>query len=586
MSYTIEGHTADYKIKVKGKTLEEAFKSALLGMFFYVKKRCDNKDRNVSRDIALESSSPTFLLIEFLSECLRLSQVNKEVYTDIEFKDFAPNKILARVKGCKVKSFDDEIKAVTYHEADLKQDKNGAWGTNEYLWEIPKSFQKEMLAPARIYASEKLLLQILRDRSIQQLINTASIPGIQKYALVMPDAHEGYGFPIGRVAATSYPDGYICPGGIGYDINCGVRLLKARQNAKDINHMLDSLANAFYSEIPSGVGKGGSIVLSKNDLDDVLADGVSWAIKRGYGEEADLFNIESSGSLKEADPKAVSKHAKERGIVQLGTMGAGNHFVEIGRVDEIFDENAAKDFGLSLNQITIMIYTGSRGLGHQVASDYLKIVLEASSAQNIHLKDPELTGSSLQLPEGKQYFSAMCAAANFAWANRQLITHIVRNIWKKTFGADSDLSILYDVAHNIAKIEEHDIFGKKKKVIVHRKGATRAFWGQPVIIPGSIGSSSYVLRGTKQNLEETFGSTCHGAGRSMSRHAAQKEFDYNKLDSELKLDNIHIRTGSKKGLVEEAPKAYKDIDEVIRTVVNANIAEKIAKLEPLAVIKG
>lgn len=453
----------------------------------------------------------------------------------------------------------------------------------DWLWEIPRSFRGDMRVPARIFASEKMLADILKDHSLDQLINVSTLPGIQKYALAMPDIHEGYGFPIGGVAATSYPDGIISPGGIGYDINCGVRLLVSNLNFKEIGPHLELLASAFQREIPAGVGRGGIVKLNIRELDKVLKDGVKSTIGQGYGEKDDLEHLESAGCLPEADPDMVSARAKERGRDQLGTMGAGNHFVEIDRIEQIYDGQQADEFGLIQDQIVILIHTGSRGLGHQVCTDHLKVMVKAMPEYQISLPDLELAGVPFSSPEGTNYFGAMSAAANFAWANRQLITHEVRTAWQKVLGSSGGhLRILYDVAHNIAKIEEHD----GKKVIVHRKGATRAFEGQPVIIPGSMGTASYVLVGTKESLKISFGSACHGAGRRMSRQAAVRAVNPHELKKSLESSGIHLRSGSPRDFAEEAPIAYKDVDEVVAVVDQAKIARKVARLKPIAVIKG
>ncbi|MBU1159661.1 RtcB family protein [Patescibacteria group bacterium] len=455
---------------------------------------------------------------------------------------------------------------------------------NDYLWEI-KGFR------ARFYASEKMLDEIFRDRSLQQLINVTSLPGIRGYALAMPDMHEGYGFPIGGVAAMDYETGVISPGGIGYDINCGVRLLRSDKNFEEIKNHIESLSQKLYQKIPSGVGRGGKLRLNNQELDEVLENGVQWAAQKGFGDEEDLKHIESEGKLKEARADAVFEHAKNRGRDQIGTMGAGNHFVEVDVVDGIFHEEQARILGLFKNQVVILIHTGSRGLGHQVATDYIKIMVRALSKYNIKIPDLELACAPFSSKEGQQYFSAMSAAANFAWLNRQMITWHVRKVWKELFG-DEKLSLVYDVAHNIAKIEEHSINVKtqisnvKTKVIVHRKGATRAFPEQPVIIPGSMGTASYVLVGTEQAMKQSFGSTCHGAGRRMSRHAALRQVQGMQIKEELAHKGITIKTGSIKGLAEEAPLAYKDIDDVIEVVHNAGIAKKVARLRPIAVIKG
>lgn len=478
--------------------------------------------------------------------------------------------------------------------------KNDLVRITDYLWEIPQTYRGDMRVPARIYADEKMLELILRDRSLEQLVNVATLPQIQKAAYAMPDAHEGYGFPIGGVAATKWPDGVISPGGIGYDINCGVRLLKTNVAFEEIEDFLDRLAEQFYRSVPSGVGIGGKLKLSREKLDEVLRGGAEWAVKEGYGEEDDLRHIESFGKLANADPGAVSDHAKNRGRDQLGTLGAGNHFLEIDRVDQIFDEEHAKAFGLFNGQIVILIHTGSRGLGHQVATDHIRAMLKAMPRYGIEVPDRELVCVPLSSSEGTDYFNAMAAAANFAWANRQLITWGVRQVWRGLFGdSKGELSLLYDVAHNIAKVEEHEIDGEKMKLILHRKGATRAFGpghpelaeeyrrsGQPIIIPGSMGTASYVLVGTEEGMKQSFGSTCHGAGRTMSRHSAVRQIHPGKLMEELKKEGISVKTRSMRGLSEEAPQAYKDIHDVVEVVSRAGIARKVARLKPLVVIKG
>lgn len=471
---------------------------------------------------------------------------------------------------------------------------------SEYLWEIPQTTRKDMRVPARIFASFDMLEHIKSDKSLQQLINVSTLPGIVNFAVVMPDVHEGYGFPIGAIAAIDYDEGIISPGGIGYDINCGVRILKTNAHSKDIRKHIEKIGKEFYNMIPSGVGKSGKTKLNQKELDSVLNTGVEWAIKQGYAEESDAEFIESSGSLKTADADKVSKQAKERGYDQLGTMGAGNHFVEIDKIEKIYDEKVAEIFGLFEGQIVIQIHTGSRGLGHQVATDYIKQMLQYAAQNKLNLPDRELSYAPIHSDVGKNYFAAMSASANFAWTNRQLITWQIREAWKNVFGKNnSQIEVLYDVAHNIAKIEEHTINNKKKKLIVHRKGATRAFpahhpeiplnyrdVGQPVLIPGSMGTASYILVGSESAMSESFGSTCHGAGRMLSRTKARKSLDPNKLIKELKNRGIEIITGSLKGLTEEAPEAYKSINTVVDIVHQAGIAKKIAQLKPLAVIKG
>ncbi len=469
---------------------------------------------------------------------------------------------------------------------------------NDYVWEVPVVARKDMRVPARIYASQKMLTQISQDRSLEQLVNITTLPGIVGRALVMPDAHEGYGFPIGGVAATRFNEGVIFPGGIGYDINCGVRLLLTDLGWEEIRSKLEVLAKELNKAIPSGVGRGGLLRLSRQELDQVLAEGIEWAVKNSYALETDKESIESGGRLHEADPAAVSDKAKSRGRDQLGTLGAGNHFIEVDRVSRIFSPELANKFGLSLNQVVVLIHTGSRGLGHQVATDYIRVMMRAMDKYSIRVPDRELVGVPLRASEGRQYFAAMSAAANFAWVNRQLITWLVRKVWQKIFGRNN-LALLYDLAHNIAKIEEHKIEGERLKVLVHRKGATRCFgpgqkevpvkyrpFGQPVIIPGSMGTASYVLSGTEKAMVETFGSTCHGAGRVMSREAAKKRISLMKLKKELAEKNIHYRASSIRELLEEAPEAYKDINEVVEVVSQVGIAAKVAQLKPLAVVKG
>lgn len=487
---------------------------------------------------------------------------------------------------------------MSLRKSDLKK-------LTDYLWEIPKSFRSDMRVPARIYASERMLEEILHDRSLEQAVNVTTLPGIQEAALVMPDAHEGYGFPIGAVAAMLLPDGVISPGGIGYDINCGVRLLKSQKIFEELREFLPRLARALYEAVPSGVGRGGKLKLNNQELDEVLQKGVKWTLERSFAEAEDLEHTESRGTLENADPAAVSAHAKNRGRDQLGTMGAGNHFVEVGRVEKIFDEEQAKTFGLFLGQITIMVHCGSRGLGHQVATDYIQLMLRNLEKYNIKLPDRELACAPFSSPEGKNYIAAMAASANFAWANRQLITSQIRKAWSRVLGdSGGRLELLYDVAHNIAKIEEYTLTNtdlsqtntdspsqsvsspRKFVLIVHRKGATRAFPSEPVLIPGSMGTASYVLVGTEEALRQSFGSSCHGAGRRMSRHEALRRVHGGKLKDELQDEGIFVETGSVRGLAEEAPRAYKDIDEVVEVVSQAGIAKKVARLKPVAVIKG
>ena len=473
---------------------------------------------------------------------------------------------------------------------------------SDFVWQVPQSFRGDMRVPARLYASEELLEDALQDESVKQLVNTATLPGIVKYAISMPDIHQGYGFPIGGVVATQLPDGVISPGGVGYDINCGVRLLASHVSVDQVAPRLKDLATALYQNCPSGVGSKGSVPLNAKQLDDVLESGSEWALKNAYARREDLNRTEEFGRLAGADAGAVSKRAKERGKDQLGTLGAGNHFIEVDRVAQVFDAAVADQLGLFPDQVVIQIHCGSRGLGHQVCTDYVNDFQRAVREYNIDLPDRELVCAPLNSPEGQQYSRAMCAAANYAFANRQILAFHIRRSFEQALAGhvrDFDLDQIYDIAHNMAKVEEHDIDGRRVKVCVHRKGATRAFGpgadvlpddlrdiGQPVLIPGSMGTASYVLIGTAGSMAQTFGSTCHGAGRVMSRAKAKREVRGEKLRDELTARGIVVRAGSMPGLAEEAPQAYKDVSRVVEVVHRAGIGRKVARLEPIAVIKG
>lgn len=468
---------------------------------------------------------------------------------------------------------------------------------NDYLWEIPRGFRPQMRVPARIYVSEKMLEECFRDESLQQLINTTTLPGIVKYALAMPDIHEGYGFCIGGVAATELPAGVVSPGGIGFDQNCGSRILFSDYSEKEIRPYLEKLALEIQKEVPSGLGKGRAIKLSIDQINRILEGGAKYLVEKGYGEREDIEYCEAGGKMKEASSSAVSDRAKNRGRDQVGTLGSGNHFCEIDKIEEIFDQQIAEILGLFKDQIVIFIHTGSRGLGHQNCTDYLKIIIQAMEKYKIKVPDRELACVPFNSPEGQRFFRAMAAGANYAWANRQMITYYIRKAWHSVLG-ERKLKVLYDVAHNIAKIEKHFVNGKEIELCVHRKGATRAFppghlevpekhrlIGQVVLIPGSMGTASYILTGTKKG-EETFYSTTHGAGRMMSRHAAIKKISGQELIKELQRKKIIIKCYSPRGLAEEAPMAYKNIDEVVEVVDKAGFSKKVAKLKPLAVIKG
>ncbi|PJC51745.1 MAG: RNA-splicing ligase RtcB [Candidatus Nealsonbacteria bacterium CG_4_9_14_0_2_um_filter_37_38] len=470
---------------------------------------------------------------------------------------------------------------------------------SDWLWEIPKSFRADMRVPVRAYVSEKMLEDCFRDKSIPQLINTSTLPGVVNYAIVMPDMHEGYGFPIGGVAAMRIADGVISPGGVGYDINCGMKLLRSDYLEKDLRAYLEALATEIQKEVPSGLGRGRQIKLDIASIDKILEGGAQRLVEQGYGEKDDLENCESKGKLSQAEVSFVSDHAKNRGRDQVGTLGSGNHFCEIQKVADIFDNETAKVFGLFRDQIVIMIHTGSRGLGHQIATDYIRMMMRAMDKYGIRLPDQELAACPINSSEGKKYFGAMSAGANYAWANRQMITHFIRKVWKSVLGEKaSPLMAVYDVAHNIAKIEKHKIDGKEIELCVHRKGATRAFptghpeipekyreVGQPVLIPGSMGTASYVLVGQKEGAEAWY-STCHGAGRTMSRHEAMRRVSGQEVVRNLEQKGIIIKCWSLRGIAEEAPMAYKNVDDVVGVVNNAGLSKKVAKLVPLAVIKG
>jgi len=465
-----------------------------------------------------------------------------------------------------------------------------------WLVEIPSSARADMRVPARVFADEELWLKISEDRTLEQLLNVATLPGIDGHAYAMPDAHEGYGFPVGGVAAFRARDGVISPGGVGYDINCGVRLLASDLDAGAVAERIESVVHELSRSIPSGPGRGSrDLRLTPGELDRVLAEGVSYLLERDLALPVDLEMTEAGGRLDEADPAAVSERAKNRGAPQLGTIGSGNHFIELQRVDRIFDERAAATLGLALSRLVVLVHTGSRGLGHQVCTDYVRRIDAAAGGFGFVLPDRELACAPYESREGRDYFGAMCAAANYAFANRQVITSRVRDVFARAFGGDGALRLVYDVAHNMAKLEHHD----GEPLLVHRKGATRAFGpghpetpaayrsvGQPVMIPGSMGTASYVLAGTDASLELSFGSCCHGAGRAMSRRAAKRRQSGGEVRRELEARGIVVRCPSKGELAEEAPYAYKDVDRVVEVVHAAGLARKVARLVPLGVVKG
>jgi tRNA-splicing ligase RtcB len=474
---------------------------------------------------------------------------------------------------------------------------------DDYRWLVPRAAKDGMRTDAVIYASRELLEQILGDLSIEQAMNVAFLPGIVGRSLAMPDIHQGYGFPIGGVAATDWETGVVSPGGVGFDINCGVRLLGGALEKDDVMPRLRELVNQLFRDVPSGTGSEGFVKCSFDELNDVLTAGAAWVVERGYGQAEDVEFCEESGAMDGADPARVSDRAKQRGRTQIGTLGSGNHFLEVQYVQKIFEPEVAAAFGLRENQIVVLIHCGSRGLGHQVCTDYLKVMNEAMRRYAIELPDRQLACVPVQKPEGRDYLAAMAAAANFAWANRQAITHFTRRSFAKIFGQGAELRVIYDVCHNIAKRERHRVAHAEppveKDVLVHRKGATRSFpagspfipraytqAGQPVLIPGSMGTASYVLVGNEQAMRETFGTVCHGAGRAMSRTAAKRGRDARVETKKLEEQGIILRAETRDGILEEVPEAYKDIDAVVDVVHAAGLARKVARLRPIGVIKG
>ncbi len=485
--------------------------------------------------------------------------------------------------------------------------KFGMQKVGDVEYRIEKTARPGMRVPVTIYANETLIAKMETDRTIDQAVNVAHLPGIEKHAIVLPDGHEGYGFPIGGVAATNFETGVISPGGVGYDINCGVRLIRTNLTEDEVRPRLRELVKEMYRSVPSGLGNVGALNLSNQQLDSVLSDGVRWAINNGYGRASDLEYCEENGTMKHSDPSRVSGEAKKRGAKSLGTLGSGNHFLEIERVNRVIDPNAAKTFGISEEgRVCVLLHTGSRGLGHQVCSDYLKIIDAGSANFKIDLPDRELACAPAGSREAENYRLAMGSALNYAWTNRQIITHRIRKSFERVFQkSESDLAmdLVYDVAHNICKVEEHEIDQdnpkKKSKVFVHRKGATRAFpkgsdvipmeyrnVGQPVLIPGSMGTASWVLLGREKSMQVSFGSTAHGAGRMMSRGAATRTYPYDSVRKDLESKGIILESASKKGVVEEAPGAYKDVDIVVDVSDRVGIGTKVVRLTPMAVVKG
>jgi len=475
---------------------------------------------------------------------------------------------------------------------------------NDFIFRIEKDSSKGMKVPVTIYATDNLISKMVSDRTIDQAANVSTLPGVTKNVVVLPDGHEGYGFPVGGVAALDLEEGVISPGGVGYDINCGVRLLSTNLNEKDLKPKIKDLVNELFRSIPSGVGSQGSVKLTESNLNELLREGVKWAIEKGYGWKQDAEVCEEGGRMVGADPESVSNIARKRGSPQLGSLGSGNHFLEIQKVNRIYDEKAAKAMGITQEgQLTVLIHCGSRGLGHQICSDYLRISEIALRNRGMKLIDRELACVPNNSVEGEDYRKAMYCALNFAWSNRQLITHWTRKTFEKVFQMSEqqlDMKLVYDVAHNIAKVERHKVEGEgMRDLVIHRKGATRAFpagmdelpskyynIGQPVIIPGSMGTASWILLGNKRSLDLSFGSTAHGAGRTMSRSAAKRTYSVENVRNRLERNGIYVKALTRDGVVEETPDAYKDVDEVANVSHSLGIATKVLRLIPIGVIKG
>ncbi len=473
-------------------------------------------------------------------------------------------------------------------------------GENQY--QIDADSNLGMKVPVRIFANEQLLQKMLHDRTVMQARNVSSIPGILGHSVVLPDGHEGYGFPVGGVAAMDAEEGMISPGGVGYDINCGVRLLRSNLTEQIVRSKLKDLVTDLFGSIPSGVGSKGAVKLNHSELDEVLVRGVNWAIDNGYGSSNDAEVCEENGQIQNADPNKVSDKARKRGAPQLGSLGSGNHFLEVQKVAEVHDEEAASRMGIKEGTITVLIHCGSRGFGHQVCSDYLRVSEQAMGKYDIQLPDRELACVPNTSEEGESYRKAMFSALNFAWSNRQMITHWTRKSFERVFDqteSDLDMNLVYDVAHNIAKVEKHKVDGKERNVVVHRKGATRAFpanrdeipskyrdLGQPVLVPGSMGTSSWILLGQPNSMDLSFGSTAHGAGRTMSRSKARRNYTEDNVKKSLNDKGIYIKALTRDGVVEETPQAYKDVDAVVNVSDELGIATKVAKLVPIGVIKG
>ena len=473
----------------------------------------------------------------------------------------------------------------------------------DFRYVVKRDESKGMMVPVTIYADDSLISKMALDRTIDQAANVATLKGVVKHVVVLPDGHEGYGFPVGGVAGMDLEEGVISPGGVGYDINCGVRLIRTNLREKEVRPKLKDLVNELFKAIPSGVGSSSPRKVTGSELDDVLIEGVKWTVQNGYGWDCDIDVCEENGCMKGADPTSVSEHARKRGGLQLGTLGSGNHFLEVQKVDKIFDERAARAMGIEQDQVTVLIHCGSRGFGHQVCSDYLKISEKKIRDSGIRIVDTELACVPNNSKEGESYRKAMYSALNFAWSNRQMITHWTRDTFEKVMRmteADLDMKLVYDVSHNIAKVERHAVDGEgTRDLVIHRKGATRAFpagdshipdkyrdIGQPIFIPGSMGTASWILLGNSKSLELSFGSTAHGAGRTMSRSAARRNYTSDGVRKNLESRGVYIKALSREGMVEETPEAYKDVDSVVEVSHSLGIATKVARLVPIGVIKG
>ena len=473
----------------------------------------------------------------------------------------------------------------------------------DFRYVVKKDESKGMMVPVTIYADDSLISKMALDRTIDQAANVATLKGVVKHVVVLPDGHEGYGFPVGGVAGMDLEEGVISPGGVGYDINCGVRLIRTNLREKEVRPKLKDLVNELFKAIPSGVGSSSPRKVTGSELDDVLIEGVKWTVQNGYGWDSDIDVCEENGCMKGADPTSVSEHARKRGGLQLGTLGSGNHFLEVQKVDKIFDERAATAMGIEQDQVTVLIHCGSRGFGHQVCSDYLKISEKKIRDSGIRIVDRELACVPNNSKEGESYRKAMYSALNFAWSNRQMIMHWTRDTFEKVMRmteADLDMKLVYDVSHNIAKVERHAVDGEgTRDLVIHRKGATRAFpagdshipdkyrdIGQPIFIPGSMGTASWVLLGNSKSLKLSFGSTAHGAGRTMSRSAARRNYTSDGVRKNLESRGVYIKALSREGMVEETPEAYKDVDSVVEVSHCLGIATKVARLVPIGVIKG